>query len=156
MKRLTLLLVLAAACGSKSKPDTTEPTPAAPDAGAAAVEAAPPDAAPAPDPKEEALAAEKTAYDAAETVFLSACGNCHIQGGVKATQKTLARLDLTSYPFTGDHASPEAIRKVLGIDGSKPTMPKNKPGSVQGDDLAAIQAWANAADAAEAAGAHAE
>ena len=33
-------------------------------------------------------------------------------------------------------------------------MPKNKPGAVQGDDLALITNWADAYDAAHASGAH--
>lgn len=35
-------------------------------------------------------------------------------------------------------------------------MPKDKPGAVEGDELALIAAWADAYDAAEDAGAHGE
>jgi hypothetical protein len=163
MTRNQLLSIVAtlalAACSGKSKGGATPPgggdTDTAPDAGAAVV-APPIDGAPAPDPKAELLAAEKTAYEAAESVFLTRCGNCHLQGGVKATDKKLEHLDITSYPFTGKHADTitETIRHVLGIDGSKATMPKDKPGSLKAGDLDLIKAWADAYDAAEAGGAH--
>ena len=65
-----------------------------------------------------------------------------------------ADIDINEYPFKGKHANEADIRKALGIGGGKPTMPKNKPGAVKGDDLALIAAWADAWDAAEGAGAH--
>jgi hypothetical protein len=61
---------------------------------------------------------------------------------------------MSSYPFAGEHNKAPDIRLVLGTTGKKATMPKTKPGSVKGDDLASIIAWADAWDAAEAGGAH--
>lgn len=63
---------------------------------------------------------------------------------------------MTSYPFRGHHADDigASIRRVLGGSGKKATMPKDGPGSVQGDDLALVLAWADAFDRAKSAGAH--
>lgn len=167
MKKLCLTFLFVAACGSKSSPPSTtpddpDPDPiAAPDAGAEPVATAP-DAAPAPaepDPaqiKAELLAAENAAFETAKPVFEKFCSSCHQQGKKSATQKKLDHFDMTEYPFAGHHAGEmaETIRKVLGIDGGKATMPKNKPGSVKGDDLAAIAAWADAFEASHEGGAH--
>lgn len=163
-----------AACGGKSKGDTTTPatgggTVAHTDGSGAGSavdhdhpgDATPPDAAvepvePAADPHEALMAAETAAYEKAKPVFASRCGTCHISGGAKATAKTLGHLDLTSYPFGGHHTDTitTTIRHVLGVDGARPTMPKDKPGSVKGDELALITAWAAAYDASEDGGAH--
>jgi hypothetical protein len=165
MKKLCCLLLVAAACGSKSSPATTtpdEPVPeVSPDAGVEPVETAP-DAAPEPaepDPaqvKAALLAAETAAYEAAKPVFEQYCASCHQQGKRGASKKKLDHFDMTAYPFGGHHAGEmsKEIREVLGIDGGKATMPKNKPGSVNGDDLALIAAWADAFDAAHEGGAH--
>lgn len=167
MKKLCCLTFLfIAACGSKSSPPSTtpdDPDPiAAPDAGTEPVATAP-DAAPEepaePDPaqiKAELLAAETAAFETAKPVFEKFCSGCHQQGQKKATQKKLDHFDMTTYPFAGHHAGEmaETIRKVLGIDGGKATMPKDKPGSVKGDDLAAIAAWADAFQASHEGGAH--
>jgi hypothetical protein len=79
------------------------------------------------------------------------------EGGAKATAAKLKHFDMTSYPFAGHHAAEwgPKIRQQLGIGGGKAKMPKDKPGSVRGDDLALIEAWSRAWDAAQAAGAHA-
>ncbi|MDQ3340518.1 MAG: hypothetical protein M4D80_35620 [Myxococcota bacterium] len=160
------MLLAAAACGgggSKAKPETTptptEPTPVAKTETPPAEETKPttPVEEPKPDPeamKKEALATETAAYEKAKPVFETACKSCHFKGQKNASAKKLAELDITTYPFAGKHATAKDVRTVLAIGGGKPTMPKNKPGSVKGDDLAAIAAWADAWDAAEAAGAH--
>ncbi|MBP6627842.1 MAG: hypothetical protein KA297_00335 [Kofleriaceae bacterium] len=177
MKRIHVLTLLAsiavAGCGGKSKPstgggggsgtddgsgsgtgsgiDTTEP-----DAGVA--EAPAPDAEPPPDPHVALMEAEMAAYEAAKPVFAKSCGGCHIQGGAKATAKKLKHVDMTTYPFAGHHVDTitTTIGHVLGIDGAKPTMPADKPGSVKGDDLALVEAWIEAYNAADEGGAHAE
>jgi hypothetical protein len=136
-----LTVALAAACGS------TSPAPAPP-------------VGPAPaDPvrsKAELLAAEASAYEAAKPVFDRFCASCHQQGHTSATPSKLDHFDMTTYPFGGHHAMEMAseIREVLGLDGGTPTMPKNQPGAVTGDDLALIAAWADAFDAAHRGGAH--
>lgn len=105
-----------------------------------------------PDP----LAAEMAAYEKAKPVFDKFCASCHSQGGPGAKKSTLNHLDTTTYPFKGHHADDvaESIRKTLGITGKKATMPRNKPGAVQGDDLVLIKNWADAFDAAHPTGAH--
>jgi hypothetical protein len=100
--------------------------------------------------------AEADAFAKAKPVFDEFCSACHLQGERNATQKKLDAFDMTSYPFTGEHAGEMAaeIREVLGIGGGKATMPKNKPGAVQGEDLEAIAAWADTFDASHEGGAH--
>ncbi len=160
-----------AGCGGKSKGDTTPPAgdhdghtdgdshTAIPDA---AVDDPPatPDVTPEPEPDPHAVlkATELAAYEAAKPVFATYCGGCHVQGGAKATTKTLGHVDMTSYPFGGHHVDTitTTIGHVLGIDGAKPTMPKGKPGSVKGTELALIEAWIEAYNAADDGGAHAE
>jgi mono/diheme cytochrome c family protein len=113
-------------------------------------------AARADDKKDALLADEHAAFDQAKPVFEKYCAGCHTQGAKNATAKKLDHFDMTSYPFGGHHAGTigPTIRKVLAVDGSKATMPSNKPGSVTGADRDAIAAWAKAWDAAQAAGAH--
>lgn len=178
---LSLSLVLAAACGSGPSSTRTTPAPA-PDTTASPetpgdghtdhvhqepsttdtptepTEPTPP--APAEsDPaqaKADLLAAEMAAFEKAKPVFDKNCSSCHVMGGRGAKAKTLQHFNMTKYPFGGHHAHEmtASIRKSLGLTGSKATMPKNKPGSVQGDDLATIAAWADAFDASMAGGAH--
>ena len=162
MRRFALLVAMVAACGSKSPPPPASPTPPA----AASAEPssppehpAPPAAEPAPpaaDPKAEALAAETAAYEKAKPVFEKYCASCHTKAGKKSARKKLDHFDMDTYPFGGEHTAfiGNHIRDVLGLSGKKATMPDDKPGSVTGADLALIQAWADAWDAAERAGAH--
>jgi mono/diheme cytochrome c family protein len=111
------------------------------------------DAPPPVDPAPVAVdlaAAETAAYQAAQPVFAKYCAACHQQGAKKATAKKLGHFDMTTYPFGGHHAAEigKVTREVLGIGGGKPTMPMGAPGSVKGDDLALVAAWADAFDAA--------
>jgi hypothetical protein len=133
----TLCLLAAgfmAACGSSAPAKSTTPTPRS----------------------GNALAEELRAWEAAKPVFEKACARCHTSTGKDTGKKKLAHFDMDAYPFGGHHAGtigPE-IREVLGLTGAKPTMPDDTPGSVTGDDLAKIKAWADAWDAADKAGAH--
>jgi len=171
MKTVILLAAIAACGGGSSKPTMpagnpdpvpmTEPVPPKDDPAAKAlppVEPAQPEP-PKPDPakvKADLLAAELAAYEKAKPVFEGSCARCHSKGGKLSTEKKRGHFDMTTYPFGGHHAMElgKAIRKSLGITGGKPTMPFDKKGSVKGDDLALIAAWADAFDAAHAAGAH--
>lgn len=173
MKSITWIVLAAAACGgggaatkTTSTPPTTDPIPMTETAQPAAetkpaepVEPAKPMEPAGPDPtkvKAELLAAEQTAYQRARPVFDKWCANCHTKGGKKAATSKLDHFDMTAYPFGGHHAMEfgQQIRKSLGIDGGKPTMPYNKKGAVKGDELALIAAWADAFDAAHEGGAH--
>lgn len=161
---LSLVLTATAACGSKSPAPTT--TPADPMASTSSATPAadpvvPADATtPAPDHEKEKadlLAVETAAYTKAKPAFDKYCASCHTKSGKKATGKKLGHFDMSSYPFGGAHAKSigNEIRVVLAIDGTKKaTMPSDKPGSVQGDDLAAIKAWTEAWQTAGAAGVH--
>ena len=107
------------------------------------------------DPKAELLAAEQAAFDKAKPVFDKWCAKCHAADGKNTSPKKRKELDISQYPFTGEHANAKDIRKTLGIGGGKPSMPADKKGAVQGEELAAIAAWADAWDASHKGGAHA-
>lgn len=161
------LLVLVACGGGASQapaPDPIAPPPAAPaPASAPAPIATParpapaPPAPPAPAPvTADALrTAELAAFERAKPVFDKWCARCHAEGGRATSAKKRSHFDMTRYPFGGHHAADIAdeVREVLGLTGEKPTMPPNKKGAVRGDELALIQAWADAFDAAHATGA---
>lgn len=181
-KHLPLLFLTAvlAACGSKaSSPPTTPAEPAHDHAdhdhagsgsAVATPEPAPKEAdkpaeparpwEPAkPDPakvKAELLASERAAWDTAKPVFDKSCGSCHTKAGKKSAKKKLDHMNLDTYPIGGHHTGTIGltIREVLGVTGKKATMPFDKPGSVQGDDLAKIKAWTDAWEAADRGGAH--
>jgi mono/diheme cytochrome c family protein len=164
MKLVTLAVAAAlAACGSKSPPPATPATEPAPVAEKPAEPSEPAKTEPAKpeppkaDPKAELLAAETAAWDKAKPVFTQYCAVCHTKDGKKAAKKKLDHFDLGTYPPGGHHTATIGftIRDVLGISGKKPTMPFDKPGSVKGDDLAAIKAWTDTWEAAEKGGAHA-
>lgn len=175
-KHIALILVAAiAACGSKAPASTT---PAAvpvhehesTEHGGAATDASPPTgqessrpAVPAEptkpdvaDVKADLLASERSAWGAAQPVFEKACASCHTKAGKKAAKKKLDHFNMDTYPLGGHHTQTIGftIRDVLGISGKKPTMPYDKPGSVQGEDLAKIKLWTDAWEAAEKAEAH--
>ena len=163
MTKTLLLAVLVAACGGgSSKPASTTPPPADPVKEPVATEPAEPakPAEPAaPDPaqiKAELLAAETAAFEKAKPVFDKHCARCHVKGGKLATKKKLEELDMTTYPFVGEHAKELSgeIRKSLAIGGGKATMPFDKKGAVKGDELALIAAWVDAFDASHKGGAH--
>ena len=93
-----------------------------------------------------ALSDDKKAYERARPVFQKYCGKCHTEQSGKRT--ALKHFVMDSYPFGGHHTAnmPATIRKVLGQDGKRATMPRDKPGIVQGDDLKLILEWADAAE----------
>ena len=167
MKTLVLLTFLIA-CGPQTTPPIEPPPPGDDDPVAAAPDAAPraeeppplpPDAEPAPAPeavKQALRDAELAAYQAMKPTLDTACARCHTQGGKKANKGKLKHFDMTSYPFGGHHTETitTTLRHVVGLDGSKPKMPQDDKGSLTEDQLAVIQAWAVAYDAAEAGGAH--
>ena len=173
---ITFLTVAAlAACGG-SKPSGTTTPPATGDGSATPMpdmamgsakpsepmkpsEPAKPAEPPKPDTakiKTDAMATEMAAYDKAKPVFGKYCASCHTQAGKKATKKKLDHFTMDSYPFGGEHTKSigNEIRKVLGVDGAKATMPFDKPGSVTGEDLAIIKAWTEAWRASGQAGNH--
>lgn len=178
-----VFVVLGAACGGKSAPPSApagddhhyamtgsgaddghahhHPSDAAGSGSAALPEGEPvkPSEPPPPDPaqmKAQLLAAETAAFEEARSVFETHCARCHKEGGKQATGKKREHFDMTTYPFGGHHADAigAEIRKSLGMNGDKPRMPLDKKGSVQGNELALIRAWADAFDKAHAAGAH--
>lgn len=63
---------------------------------------------------------------------------------------------MDGYPFGGHHAGQISgtIREALGASGQPATMPKDRPGAVQSEELRAILDWADAFDRAHAAGNH--
>jgi len=153
MEILVLLAAIAACGGGGGGGGPSKPAAPAPPTTPAQPEPSKPDPA---EPKADLLAAELAAYEKAKPVFEASCARCHTKGGKLSTEKKRGHFDMTAYPFGGHHATEIAaqIRKSLGMTGDKPTMPFDKKGSVKGDDLALIAAWADAFDAAQAAGAH--
>lgn len=101
-------------------------------------------------------ASEQEAYERARHVFERYCANCHTSGTGK--RAALRHFTMDRYPFGGHHADQisSTIREVLGADGQPATMPKDRPGAVQGDDLRAILDWADAFERAHAAADHSE
>ena len=160
-----LLLTAAIACGSKSSA-SPKTTPSAPPVTAGSdapkpTEPEKPAAEPVkddakPDPKATLLAAETSAWEAAKPAFTKYCATCHTKDGKKAAKKKLDHFDMDTYPLGGHHTSTIGftIREVLGLASKKATMPYDKPGSVKGDELAAIKAWTDSWEAAEKGGAH--
>lgn len=105
---------------------------------------------------EAMLAAERAAYERAKPVFDKYCAKCHTSSGAKASKKAMSHFSMDTYPFGGHHATEigDEIRKALGVTAKEPTMPRDRPGVVEGDELARVLAWADAFDAAHAAGLH--
>lgn len=169
MKGPSLLVLILAACGGTSSPAQAPAEPVASgehehtgSGDSPPAETPPAETPPAetpPDPaqvKAELVAAEQAAYEKARPVFEAHCARCHSKTSKKAKAKTLGHFDMTSYPFSGHHAAEISaeVREVLGIGGGKATMPKDKPGSVKGDELALVASWADAYDKAHQGGAH--
>jgi hypothetical protein len=95
-------------------------------------------------------AAERGAYERAKPVFDARCGKCHTHSGSSSDDHALSHFNMDDYPFGGHHADEpaESVRAVLGAKGSRPTMPRDQPGAVQGEELRLILAWADAYDQA--------
>lgn len=153
--------LVIAACAGGAAPRAEEAPPSQDEGGDEAPVPAPVDAgvvdAGAPDAGPPDLAElERVAYERARPVFDQHCTRCHVQGAPRATRGALRHFDMTSYPFGGHHADEVAasIREVLGATGEPPTMPRDDRGAVQGDELDAVLAWADAFERAHAAGLH--
>lgn len=99
---------------------------------------------------------EQEAYQRARPVFERYCASCHTSSGGK--RAALRHFTMDGYPFGGHHAAQisATIREVLGASGQPATMPKDRPGAVQSEELRAILDWADAFDRAHAAGNHDE
>jgi mono/diheme cytochrome c family protein len=97
---------------------------------------------------DERREAELAAYQAAKPVFVKYCGACHTATGNKTSPSKLEHFDMSSYPFDAKQGDgiDDAIRVTLGLRGTKATMPKNKPGSLTGEELQLIVNWAEAYD----------
>jgi mono/diheme cytochrome c family protein len=97
---------------------------------------------------------EESAYARAKPVFDRYCASCHASKGERASEKKLGHFNMDGYPFTGHHAAEigQTIRKVLGVSGGEPTMPKDQPGVVAGDELERVVAWSKAFDDAHSGG----
>lgn len=93
---------------------------------------------------------EQEAYERARPVFERYCASCHTTRAGK--RAALRHFTMDRYPFGGHHADQisSTIREVLGASRQPATMPKDRPGAVQGDDLRAILDWADAFDRAHA------
>lgn len=99
---------------------------------------------------------EQEAYERARPVFARYCASCHTSDAGK--RSALRHFTMDRYPFGGHHADQivSTIREVLGANGQPATMPKDRPGALQGDELRIILDWANAFDRAHATVEHGE
>lgn len=113
-------------------------TPATPDAESAS-----------PEPPRAALS-EQDAFVLARPVFQRYCASCHTTKGDRSRAASLRHFRMDSYPLGGHHAAKIAatIRGVLGASGKPATMPSDRPGIVQGEELRLILEWAEAFDRA--------
>lgn len=105
-------------------------------------------------PEEALIANEMSAYRQAKPVFHRYCAPCHTSDGPRDEREdALGHFVMDGYPFGGHHAHEIAItiRQSLGASGKDSTMPQDAPGSVQGDELALILAWADAFSEAQTA-----
>jgi hypothetical protein len=93
---------------------------------------------------------ELAAFATAKPAFERHCFRCHTTTGKKSKPKAMSHMSMDGYPFGGHHASEAGaiVRKVLGDRDRKASMPSDDPGSVRGDDLERILAWADAFDKA--------
>src|SRR5262245_12692975 len=89
--------------------------------------------------------AEVAAYVQARASFERHCYRCHTAAGDECTRKSLELLDMGRYPFAGRRASSagRAIKRALGGEGGKRTMPKDTPTAVTSDEQAVIFKWAD-------------
>lgn len=110
----------------------------------------PPDAGPAGDPASGGALSEIDAYERARPVFQRYCASCHTTAGERSRPAALRHFNMDSYPLGGHHTNEIAatVRNVLGTSGERATMPRDRPGVVQGDDLRLILEWADAFDRA--------
>ena len=90
--------------------------------------------------------AERTAWARAKPVFAKYCAKCHTKHVRGATAESLDAFDMTKYPIAGKYTKVvgDVVRDVLGQSGVPAKMPKDKPGTLVGDDLALILAWTDA------------
>jgi hypothetical protein len=96
--------------------------------------------------------AEVAAYVQARSSFERHCYRCHTTAGDECTRRSLDLLDMSRYPFTGRRGpnAGRAIKRVLGGEGGKPTMPKDTPSAVTPDEQILIFKWADLFEAGRA------
>jgi mono/diheme cytochrome c family protein len=126
---VVLLGSLGAACGASRQP--MEPSTAS-------------------EVEQDPIEGDRIAYQRAQPVFQEHCSRCHTSEGKRAGKGALEHFNMDTYPLGGHHAAEisVAIREVLGMVGGDPSMPKDDPGAVQGEQLALVIAWADAFDRA--------
>jgi hypothetical protein len=101
------------------------------------------------------MATEMAAYQRAKAVFDEQCAGCHTpDSSRKKPKKGVAHFSMATYPFDGHHRAElgESIRVAIGATDKAATMPQDDPGSIEGAELEALVAWADAFDAAAKAG----
>lgn len=102
-----------------------------------------------------ATPAELATYELARPALQKHCFRCHTTTGKKAKAKSLRHLNLDRYPPRGHHAheAGAVVRRVLLGDKAKgkgPSMPSDDPGTVVGQELGRIIAWADSFEQARA------
>lgn len=142
-KLLVVCVVLAAACGGKSKPAPVAPEPAP---AVKAEEPAPPPEPPKPSEAELQAAALAEQYGVGKEVYTKACASCHGDAGEGNPKNP---------PLVGEKALPEKatfakakLRKKVAFKTAqdvfafvKAKMPIDKPGTLSDDEYLAVEAW---------------
>ena len=135
--------MVAAACGANPAPAAIAPR-------VAPAPVPPSDARPDATANTDPLVAEQDALALAKPVFKKYCVRCHMYG---ANDKAFKKLDANTGLDTIDATKVDKIRVVLGGADKPPTMPKDRPGEVKGDELALVMNWTDAYSRAQKAGA---
>lgn len=89
---------------------------------------------------------EQDAYERARPLFERYCASCHTTHGERSRRSALRHFNMDSYPLGGHHADEigAMVRQSLGASGSPATMPRDRPGVIEGDELQVILEWADA------------
>lgn len=92
-------------------------------------------------------AREQELFQQAEPIMRQYCAGCH--AGSTGRAAAVRRFDFEVYPT---RSVAGAIGKSLGAKGTRPTMPLNRPGIVQGHELRTILNWLNSIDSSPSGG----
>ena len=140
-KLLLVCVVLASACGGKSKPAPVKPEPAP----VVKADPAPPEP-PKPNAAEIQAAALAEQYGTGKEVFAKVCASCHGDNG-EGNPKNPAVVGDKALPEKATFAKAKLRKKVAFktakdvFDFIKAKMPIDKPGTLSDDEYLAAEAW---------------
>ena len=134
--------------GNGARPSTSPQ--ASSSASATAAQHSPPAASAAPSGSADVAEAERVAYTRARPVFAQYCDSCHSRESLHVDREATRNLTTDSYPFGGRRGAARRDTRFVcrSAKAIGATMPDDHPGSVRGNDLAAVLTWADAFDRA--------